>query len=78
MSLPDIPFNTACLAWHHACMMRRQAGIAAYLNRLIAGVVEGDADVNGAIVVDLVEYEVGGLRPQAPIIWHCDGFLQAS
>ena len=75
--MPDISAHATCLAWHQFCV-NRGARTAAYLDRLIASVVEGDADVNGAIVVDLVENEVGGLRPQASIVWHCDGCLQAS
>ena len=68
----------ACNMLGMASFLCEEARTAAYLDRLIASVVEGDADVNGAIVVDLVENEVGGLRPQASIVWHCDGCLQAS
>lgn len=52
-----------------------QRGCGTHLRWLVACVVVCDADVDGAIVVDVVERQVSGFRPQRAVIGHRDGFL---
>lgn len=48
------------------------------LGGLVARVVVSHTDVDGAIIVEIVKHQVGGLRPQGPVIGNRDARLHVS
>ncbi len=60
------------------CSAGERSGGVPDLRGLVACVVVCHADVNGAIVVQVVEHQVGGLGPQGSVKGDGDGRLQSS